>query len=556
MRLLSMVILVAACGGGSASRSASSGPTTPARPVVTAPQLEPAIGELRWYRSVSTCAQGPFEVELPVTGNKWGEEWELRLATPRKIALHTVVLVDGVEVAKDEATLDRDGRTSGAPDNSRCVADARERLVLGRSGGGGGGSTPGTPVVPGTRVPADPVGGNASGAPLEIAEEPGFAPSTVVHVRLDRPPPVGARVRIKFWSIEPNDLTGVLFGAVRIAWRPNIGEVEYEAYLERIRQEDEARRARYAQEEAERRARLEQEREALRIRLAAEEEERRRNYRPPARDLEAERRAREEAERRARLEAERERVRLEQDRLRAEQDRLRREREEAERLRREEELRRRRAIEIALEVERVRRRQAWCDAHHDSRDCWGAGGFKMKVELDQRSRERDTYCTANPDDARCWSSAERARRKAIWDVRVTAARTPPKPPDGPPPAPLADPQPPKLSENAEWRPGYWQWIDGNWVWLVGQWRVPDSDVEQERTTRAPSAPPPPKVETIAVAPAATVVWTSGYWMWNSTQWIWVPGSWQLRPRAGVRWRAPEWRVRGSIHILVPGGWTR
>jgi hypothetical protein len=147
MRLSLMVILVAACGGP------AHGPTTPPAAVETTPQLEPQVGELRWYRSVSTCAQGPFEVEVTPTGNKWGEELELRVATPRKIALHAVVIVDGAEIAKDETTIDRDGRASGAPDNTKCIADAREQLVLGRSGGGGGGGTPGTPIVPGRRVP-------------------------------------------------------------------------------------------------------------------------------------------------------------------------------------------------------------------------------------------------------------------------------------------------------------------------------------------------------------------------------------------------------------------
>ena len=536
MRLTFMVILVAACGG-----SSTRGPTTmPA--TSSTPQLQPQIGELTWYRAVSTCAQGPFEVEVPATGNKWGEEFELRLATPRKIALHAVVVVDGVELAKNEATIDRDGQTSGAPDNSKCVADARERLVLGRSGGGGTPGTPGTPIVPGRRVPGDLAVPDAPGVPLEIAEPPNYVvPSTVIHVRLDKPPAPGARVRIRFWSIAPNDLTGVLFGAVRIAWRPNIGDAEYEAYLERSAREEEASRVRFAQEEEARRARRDEEERLRAERARLQMEEARKNYRPPPPDPDAERRAREQAIR---------------DRERAEEERRRAERAERERMRIEEERRRKRAVELALEADRARRRREWCDAHRDSRDCWGAGGFQVHAELLSRGEEREQYCRANKQDARCWTDTERNERAAAWKLRVTTALQPPKPPDGPPPAPLADAQPPKLSENAEWRPGYWQWLDGNWVWLAGQWRVPDQDIEQEKTTRAPSAPPPPRVETIAVAPAPAVVWVAGFWMWNSTQWIWIPGSWQMRPRAGVRWRAPEWRARGTIHVLVPGGWIR
>jgi hypothetical protein len=180
----------------------------------------------------------------------------------------------------------------------------------------------------------------------------------------------------------------------------------------------------------------------------------------------------------------------------------------------------------------------------------------VHAELNQRGKEREAYCASNTHDARCWSSEERARRAKVWEARVIEARTPPKPPEGPPPAALVDPQPPKLSDNATWRPGYWHWLDGQWIWLAGQWRVPPEDIERERTARAPSAPPPPRVETIAVAPAPRVVWVSGYWMWNRTQWIWIPGSWQMRPSASVRWRAPEWRARGTVHVFVPGGWLR
>ncbi|MGE3768672.1 MAG: hypothetical protein AB7L94_40855 [Kofleriaceae bacterium] len=524
MRLMFMVILVAACGGG-----ATRGPTTSSGTLVT-PALEPQVGELHWYRAVSTCAQGPFEVELPVTGNKYGEEVELRVATPRKIALHAVVVVDGAELAKDQTTIDRDGRASGAPDNAKCIADARERLVLGRTGGGGGTTTPGTPIVPKGRVPDAPAT-ETPAVQLERTGEPDYTvPSTLIHVRLPDTVPAGARVRIRFWSIEPNDLTGVLFGAVRIAWRPNVGDEAYEAYL----RDEEARRIRFAEEqEAKRLREAEKERlRAERARLAMEEA--RKNYRPPPVDPEELRRARERAER---------------------EERERAEREERER-RRAEEAARRRAIEAALEADRARRRREWCDAHPESRDCWGAGGYKVHAELIARGDERERYCAANKADARCWTDSERAERTAAWKLRVSTALQPPKPPDGPPPAALADPQPPSPSENAEWRPGYWHWIDGTWVWLAGQWRVPERDLAEEKTAQAPSAPPPPQVETIAVAPAPAVIWVPGYWMWNRTQWIWVPGSWQMRPSARVRWRAPEWRVRGTVHVFVPGGWIR
>ena len=198
----------------------------------------------------------------------------------------------------------------------------------------------------------------------------------------------------------------------------------------------------------------------------------------------------------------------------------------------------------------------FCATHPEDRGCWGAGGRKVHVELEARKRERAAYCAATPEDARCWSSSEWSSRRGAWDRRVALALTPPAPPDGPPPAPLAEVVPPKLSQNADWRPGYWHWIDGTWVWLAGMWRVPEADILAEQTTTAPAAPPPIQVEAPPPPPVRTAVWIAGFWQWNGTSWVWIPGAWQLRPTASVQWRAPEWKARGAVHILIPGGWVR
>ncbi|HEY5947995.1 MAG TPA: hypothetical protein VIV40_21010, partial [Kofleriaceae bacterium] len=148
------------------------------------------------------------------------------------------------------------------------------------------------------------------------------------------------------------------------------------------------------------------------------------------------------------------------------------------------------------------------------------------------------------------------RHRDAWDKRIELANAPAAQPDGPPPAPLAEEVPPKLSVNAEWRPGYWHWLDGTWVWLAGMWRVPEADIVAEQTTTAPAAPPALRVEAPPPAPVRSAVWVGGFWQWSGTAWVWIAGSYQLRPSAQVSWRAPEWRARGSVHVLIPGGWIR
>ena len=146
-----IALALAACGG--------SGPraTTPAwTPSEDEPKawirLEPAIGHQVWYRSASTCGQGPYELEVPIAGAKYGEEIELRVHAPRAIALHAEMVVDSAIVATSDDTFGVGGRTTGKPDNARCRADTRELLALGRPGSGGG--RPGIPGTPGTVVPA------------------------------------------------------------------------------------------------------------------------------------------------------------------------------------------------------------------------------------------------------------------------------------------------------------------------------------------------------------------------------------------------------------------
>lgn len=487
MKWLSLAAL-AACGGSSHHA---------ASPKVEDPRLVPGV-TAHWYRSAVQCAQGPFEIELPVDAAKYGQDIELQLKTPRRVSLHAVILDDDHELNTTEATMDASGRASGAPDNSKCVADARERLAFARAGGD---RTTGTTTAPGTIAPPPTTSPPAAPTAQLVPSDEVVAGVTMVQLKI----PDGAhRIRVRLWSIEPNDLEGVLFGVLHVVWHPNVSEADYEAFIHRpppppppVHVET-----------------------AAHVQTAVHVE-------PPKhidpqeelRRIEAEHRR--EAERQARLQAEAER------RERAERDR---------------------AI-------RAEQRRQFCASHPDDRGCWGPGGLKLKLELDAHLGERETYCAAHREDARCWTDEDFTRIRNADSMRVHIAQTPSKP-TTPPPTPLADAQPPKLSAHAEWRPGYWQWIESTWVWLAGQWRVPEQDIIAEQTTTAPAAPPAPQAETPPAAPVQAAVWINGFWQWDGGNWVWVPGSWQLRPSATVTWRATTWQPRGAVHILIPGGWVR
>ncbi len=484
--VLVVAALLGACGGSSRHAASSGGPIA----------LVPRVQSTAFYRSKASCAQGPFELELPVGAAKYGEQVALLVRTPHRIELHAVIVDDTSELASSEGVFGADGRATGRPDNARCRADAHERLAATRAGGGGGpgggatgGGTSGTPGT--SQVSVTPE--------LELVAETVPAPTPVLTIRIPDSARASGRVRIRFWSIEPNDLEGVAFGISHVVWQPNVSEADYEAYLVRIEQEQAAR------------ARVVVSAPPAPVRTVDPDEQRRRD------------------------EADRDRQRRRQ-----EDERRRRARAEAQRI---------------AEERAAAERQQFCATHPEDRGCWGPGGLRIHLELEARGKERAAYCAAHLEDARCWTDEQRETIRADEQRRAQLAVNPPKP-SGPPPAPLAETMPPKLSANAEWRPGYWQWIDSTWVWLAGVWRVPEADIIAEQTTTAPTAPPPPKVEAPPAAPVATVVWVPGFWQWDGGTWIWIAGAYQLRPTASLSWRAPAWQPRGTIHVLVPGAWIR
>ena len=71
--------------------------------------IVPTVAAQSWYRSPASCAQGPFELEVPTRGAKYGEDVQLRVQAPRAIALHAEVLVDGKPVHQTSGVYDSTG---------------------------------------------------------------------------------------------------------------------------------------------------------------------------------------------------------------------------------------------------------------------------------------------------------------------------------------------------------------------------------------------------------------------------------------------------------------
>jgi hypothetical protein len=67
-------------------------------------------------------------------------------------------------------------------------------------------------------------------------------------------------------------------------------------------------------------------------------------------------------------------------------------------------------------------------------------------------------------------------------------------------------------------------------------------------------PPAPRREVIGVAPSAQHVWVKGYWVYQNRHWVWVPGHWEVRPRAAAVWVEGHWSRTSGGWRWTPGHW--
>ena len=67
-------------------------------------------------------------------------------------------------------------------------------------------------------------------------------------------------------------------------------------------------------------------------------------------------------------------------------------------------------------------------------------------------------------------------------------------------------------------------------------------------------PPPARQEVIGVAPSTAHVWVAGYWTYRHGRWVWVPGHYELRPRAAAVWVPGHWDRTSRGWVWTPGHW--
>jgi hypothetical protein len=67
-------------------------------------------------------------------------------------------------------------------------------------------------------------------------------------------------------------------------------------------------------------------------------------------------------------------------------------------------------------------------------------------------------------------------------------------------------------------------------------------------------PPAPIVEARVVAPGPGYVWVQGYHRWDGGRYVWVPGRWELPPRARAVWVPAHWQRDRRGWYFVEGHW--
>lgn len=68
------------------------------------------------------------------------------------------------------------------------------------------------------------------------------------------------------------------------------------------------------------------------------------------------------------------------------------------------------------------------------------------------------------------------------------------------------------------------------------------------------APPRVIVEAPPPAPSARHVWVGGFHRWDGRAYVWVPGRWELGPRAGAVWVSGHWKNTPHGWEWIEGHW--
>ena len=91
-----------------------------------------------------------------------------------------------------------------------------------------------------------------------------------------------------------------------------------------------------------------------------------------------------------------------------------------------------------------------------------------------------------------------------------------------------------------------------------QFITPAPTPVQSQVIIAPSAPPPPRIETVPPPPgeeARVMYWRPGHWMWDGANWAWAPGQYVSRPTPQAVWEPGHWVQQPSGgYVWVDGRW--
>lgn len=81
---------------------------------------------------------------------------------------------------------------------------------------------------------------------------------------------------------------------------------------------------------------------------------------------------------------------------------------------------------------------------------------------------------------------------------------------------------------------------------------------QSQVVIAPTAPPPPRIETVPPPPseqARVMYWRPGHWMWDGASWSWAQGQYAERPSPQAVWQPGHWMQQPTGgYIWVDGRW--
>lgn len=533
---------------------AACGPTLRSRPL-----------KVHAYGSTRTCSQGPFVVDLPASGARWGEHivikaWSLRAIGGRYDIMVGDKVVSRGSFGKRHYQYRRTATNKGypgwyqatvkGPDNSRCVAAAGTQPAPSATSSGGGSSGDATPspsadaprrstTAPSPKVILFSSLSTAeykerlsrrrnylrydlldlSLGKVETPEYPDCKPSRKNEI------PKNTRIRIRLWSETPNDMEGAWIEVQQNRFEPSVPEAKYLQHLDKRHAKCLKKTQRVAEKWKRRAKKSRTKRRTSRCRfLVPVPGAKIYAYRP------------------------------------------------------------------------TKYMDCSCRGDNRSAGCWGAAGFsgylakfrknirryscKIRVEVKQNGKpvygtniDKPCRCALDRTDRKCWgvggyeafARMHRAkyedRKRMRTEVRERA-RLRRKLLSQPPPPPRSERRPPKPSRNAGWVPGYWVRIKGGpsagrWGWIAGWWRVPKADVKQGLTTRTRRRPPPERSGVRRPPkPAPRAVWAPGYWHWTGSRHVWVHGAWRIPPRSQARWRRARWIRRGPFLILIPGGWVR